>query len=71
MEKYCLKNIIFALDGPQVPIQETSCFYPFISRKRAETEARKGSLPNSKEMPLHHPTDPVELRRLNFQTPGE
>uniref|UniRef100_A0A3Q2Y7I1 Receptor-type tyrosine-protein phosphatase S n=1 Tax=Hippocampus comes TaxID=109280 RepID=A0A3Q2Y7I1_HIPCM len=31
---------------------------------------RKGSLPNSKEMPLHHPTDPVELRRLNFQTPG-
>ncbi|XP_013859787.1 receptor-type tyrosine-protein phosphatase delta isoform X14 [Austrofundulus limnaeus] len=39
-------------------------------RKRAETEARKGSLPNSKEMPLHHPTDPVELRRLNFQTPG-
>ncbi|KAK7909740.1 hypothetical protein WMY93_014424 [Mugilogobius chulae] len=39
-------------------------------RKRAEAEARKGSLPNSKEMPLHHPTDPVELRRLNFQTPG-
>ncbi|XP_017269867.1 receptor-type tyrosine-protein phosphatase delta isoform X26 [Kryptolebias marmoratus] len=39
-------------------------------RKRAETEARKGSLPNSKEIPLHHPTDPVELRRLNFQTPG-
>uniref|UniRef100_A0A674MA28 protein-tyrosine-phosphatase n=1 Tax=Takifugu rubripes TaxID=31033 RepID=A0A674MA28_TAKRU len=31
---------------------------------------RKGSLPNSKELPLHHPTDPVELRRLNFQTPG-
>nr|XP_040038565.1 receptor-type tyrosine-protein phosphatase delta-like isoform X25 [Gasterosteus aculeatus aculeatus] len=39
-------------------------------RKRAESEARKGSLPNSKEMPLLHPTDPVELRRLNFQTPG-
>nr|XP_046237357.1 receptor-type tyrosine-protein phosphatase delta-like isoform X22 [Scatophagus argus] len=39
-------------------------------RKRAESEARKGSLPNNKEMPLHHPTDPVELRRLNFQTPG-
>ncbi|XP_053086753.1 receptor-type tyrosine-protein phosphatase delta isoform X16 [Pangasianodon hypophthalmus] len=39
-------------------------------RKRAESEARKGSLPNSKEMPSHHPTDPVELRRLNFQTPG-
>ncbi|XP_036406852.1 receptor-type tyrosine-protein phosphatase delta-like isoform X13 [Megalops cyprinoides] len=39
-------------------------------RKRAESEARKGSLPNNKEMPSHHPTDPVELRRLNFQTPG-
>ncbi|XP_028829920.1 receptor-type tyrosine-protein phosphatase delta isoform X21 [Denticeps clupeoides] len=39
-------------------------------RKRAESEARKGSLLNSKEMPSHHPTDPVELRRLNFQTPG-
>lgn len=40
-------------------------------RKRAESEARKGSLPNSKELPSHHPTDPVELRRLNFQTPGK
>nr|XP_023685314.1 receptor-type tyrosine-protein phosphatase delta-like isoform X7 [Paramormyrops kingsleyae] len=39
-------------------------------RKRAESDARKGSLPHSKEMPSHHPTDPVELRRLNFQTPG-
>ncbi|XP_064190675.1 protein tyrosine phosphatase receptor type Db isoform X12 [Anguilla rostrata] len=39
-------------------------------RKRAESEARKGSLPNNKELLSHHPTDPVELRRLNFQTPG-
>nr|XP_046176023.1 receptor-type tyrosine-protein phosphatase delta-like isoform X27 [Oncorhynchus gorbuscha] len=39
-------------------------------RKRAESEARKGSLPNSKEIPSHNPTDPVELRRMNFQTPG-
>ncbi|XP_071189336.1 receptor-type tyrosine-protein phosphatase delta-like isoform X17 [Salvelinus alpinus] len=39
-------------------------------RKRAESEARKGSLPNSKEMLSHNPTDPVELRRMNFQTPG-
>ncbi|XP_069048418.1 receptor-type tyrosine-protein phosphatase delta isoform X27 [Lepisosteus oculatus] len=39
-------------------------------RKRAESESRKSSLPNSKEIPSHHPTDPVELRRLNFQTPG-
>ncbi|XP_069889313.1 receptor-type tyrosine-protein phosphatase delta isoform X26 [Dipodomys merriami] len=39
-------------------------------RKRAESESRKSSIPNSKEVPSHHPTDPVELRRLNFQTPG-
>ncbi|XP_051577683.1 receptor-type tyrosine-protein phosphatase S-like isoform X3 [Myxocyprinus asiaticus] len=39
-------------------------------RKRAESDARKGSLPSGKELPSHHPTDPVELRRLNFQTPG-
>ncbi|XP_036813953.1 receptor-type tyrosine-protein phosphatase delta isoform X34 [Oncorhynchus mykiss] len=39
-------------------------------RKRAESEARKGSLPNSKDMLSHNPTDPVELRRMNFQTPG-
>ncbi|XP_031233578.1 receptor-type tyrosine-protein phosphatase delta isoform X29 [Mastomys coucha] len=39
-------------------------------RKRAESESRKSSLPNSKEVPSHHPTDPVELRRLNFQTPA-
>ncbi|XP_073907986.1 receptor-type tyrosine-protein phosphatase delta isoform X12 [Castor canadensis] len=39
-------------------------------RKRAESESRKSSIPNSKEIPSHHPTDPVELRRLNFQTPG-
>lgn len=46
-------------------------YYYFFSRKRAESEARKGSLPSGKEMPSHHPTDPVELRRLNFQTPGK
>ncbi|XP_054514674.1 receptor-type tyrosine-protein phosphatase delta isoform X26 [Pan paniscus] len=39
-------------------------------RKRAESDSRKSSIPNNKEIPSHHPTDPVELRRLNFQTPG-
>ncbi|XP_074923454.1 receptor-type tyrosine-protein phosphatase delta isoform X25 [Chelonoidis abingdonii] len=39
-------------------------------RKRAESDSRKSSIPNSKEIPSHHPTDPVELRRLNFQTPA-
>ncbi|XP_041077186.1 receptor-type tyrosine-protein phosphatase S isoform X27 [Polyodon spathula] len=41
-----------------------------VYRKRAESDSRKNSIPNSKEIPSHHPTDPVELRRLNFQTPG-
>jgi len=44
---------------------------PSPCRKRAESDSRKSSIPNSKEVPSHHPTDPVELRRLNFQTPGE
>ncbi|XP_061627381.1 receptor-type tyrosine-protein phosphatase delta-like isoform X17 [Phyllopteryx taeniolatus] len=39
-------------------------------RKRTEAEGRKGSFPCSKAMSSHHPTDPVELRRINFQTPG-
>ncbi|XP_057698768.1 receptor-type tyrosine-protein phosphatase delta-like isoform X15 [Corythoichthys intestinalis] len=41
-----------------------------FKRKRAEAEGRKGSFPCSKAMSSHHPTDPVELRRINFQTPG-
>ncbi|XP_028973977.1 protein tyrosine phosphatase receptor type Db isoform X6 [Esox lucius] len=39
-------------------------------RKRAEAEGRKASFPCSKAMSSQHPTDPVELRRINFQTPG-
>ncbi|XP_076849177.1 receptor-type tyrosine-protein phosphatase delta isoform X7 [Brachyhypopomus gauderio] len=59
--------------GPVLAVVFIICIVIAIllyKRKRAEAEARKGSLPNSKEMPSHHPTDPVELRRLNFQTPG-
>ncbi|XP_031441354.1 receptor-type tyrosine-protein phosphatase S isoform X30 [Clupea harengus] len=59
--------------GPVLAVVFIICIVIAIllyKRKRAESEARKGSLPHSKEMPSHHPTDPVELRRLNFQTPG-
>ncbi|XP_019898973.1 receptor-type tyrosine-protein phosphatase delta isoform X31 [Esox lucius] len=59
--------------GPVLAVVFIICIVIAIllyKRKRAESEARKGSLPNSKEMPSHHPTDPVELRRMNFQTPG-
>ncbi|XP_072318764.1 protein tyrosine phosphatase receptor type Db isoform X14 [Eucyclogobius newberryi] len=41
-----------------------------FKRKRAEVEGRKASFPCSKAMSSHHPTDPVELRRINFQTPA-
>ncbi|XP_069048445.1 receptor-type tyrosine-protein phosphatase delta isoform X34 [Lepisosteus oculatus] len=59
--------------GPVLAVVFIICIVIAIllyKRKRAESESRKSSLPNSKEIPSHHPTDPVELRRLNFQTPG-
>ncbi|XP_057639911.1 receptor-type tyrosine-protein phosphatase delta isoform X19 [Chionomys nivalis] len=59
--------------GPVLAVVFIICIVIAIllyKRKRAESESRKSSLPNSKEVPSHHPTDPVELRRLNFQTPG-
>ncbi|XP_062865219.1 receptor-type tyrosine-protein phosphatase delta-like isoform X9 [Trichomycterus rosablanca] len=59
--------------GPVLAVVFIICIVIAIllyKRKRAESDARKGSLPHSKEIPSHHPTDPVELRRLNYQTPG-
>jgi len=40
------------------------------SRKRKEAEPRTKCLLNNADMTPHHPTDPVEMRRINFQTPG-
>ncbi|XP_044124260.1 receptor-type tyrosine-protein phosphatase S isoform X7 [Bufo gargarizans] len=37
--------------------------------KRKNSEPRTKCLLNNAEIPPHHPTDPVELRRINFQTP--
>ncbi|XP_041419923.1 receptor-type tyrosine-protein phosphatase S isoform X29 [Xenopus laevis] len=59
--------------GPVLAVVFIICIVIAIllyKRKRTESDSRKSSLPNSKEIPSHHPTDPVELRRLNFQTPG-
>ncbi|XP_074250928.1 receptor-type tyrosine-protein phosphatase delta isoform X32 [Saimiri boliviensis] len=59
--------------GPVLAVVFIICIVIAIllyKRKRAESDSRKSSIPNSKEIPSHHPTDPVELRRLNFQTPG-
>uniref|UniRef100_UPI00398F080A receptor-type tyrosine-protein phosphatase S-like isoform X11 n=1 Tax=Pristiophorus japonicus TaxID=55135 RepID=UPI00398F080A len=38
-------------------------------RKRKESDPRTKCLLNNAEVPSHHPTDPVEMRRINFQTP--
>ncbi|XP_062830273.1 receptor-type tyrosine-protein phosphatase delta isoform X31 [Anolis carolinensis] len=59
--------------GPVLAVVFIICIVIAIllyKRKRAETDSRKSSIPNNKEIPSHHPTDPVELRRLNFQTPA-
>ncbi|XP_078070244.1 receptor-type tyrosine-protein phosphatase delta isoform X11 [Mustelus asterias] len=59
--------------GPVLAVVFIICIVIAIllyKRKRTESDSRKSSIPNSKELPSHHPTDPVELRRLNFQTPG-
>ncbi|XP_048415532.1 receptor-type tyrosine-protein phosphatase delta-like [Stegostoma tigrinum] len=39
------------------------------NRKRKESDPRTKCLLNNAEVPSHHPTDPVEMRRINFQTP--
>uniref|UniRef100_A0A1A8NME7 protein-tyrosine-phosphatase n=2 Tax=Nothobranchius pienaari TaxID=704102 RepID=A0A1A8NME7_9TELE len=38
--------------------------------KRKDSEPGTKSLLSNVEMMAHHPTDPVEMRRINFQTPG-
>ncbi|XP_052445755.1 receptor-type tyrosine-protein phosphatase S isoform X12 [Carassius gibelio] len=39
------------------------------SSKRKESEPRTKCLLNNADITPHHPTDPVEMRRINFQTP--
>ncbi|XP_074979432.1 receptor-type tyrosine-protein phosphatase S isoform X16 [Caretta caretta] len=38
--------------------------------KRKDSEPRTKCLLNNAEITPHHPKDPVEMRRINFQTPG-
>uniref|UniRef100_A0A3Q1GNN5 protein-tyrosine-phosphatase n=1 Tax=Acanthochromis polyacanthus TaxID=80966 RepID=A0A3Q1GNN5_9TELE len=42
----------------------------YKNRKRKESEPRTKCLLNNADIAPHHPTDPVEMRRINFQTPG-
>ncbi|XP_063085227.1 receptor-type tyrosine-protein phosphatase S isoform X13 [Cavia porcellus] len=38
--------------------------------KRKDSEPRTKCLLNNADLAPHHPKDPVEMRRINFQTPG-
>ncbi|XP_021488628.1 receptor-type tyrosine-protein phosphatase S isoform X10 [Meriones unguiculatus] len=38
--------------------------------KRKDSEPRAKCLLNNADLAPHHPKDPVEMRRINFQTPG-
>ncbi|XP_073793118.1 receptor-type tyrosine-protein phosphatase S isoform X30 [Danio rerio] len=42
----------------------------YKNSKRKESEPRTKCLLNNADITPHHPTDPVEMRRINFQTPG-
>ncbi|XP_051763896.1 receptor-type tyrosine-protein phosphatase S isoform X14 [Ctenopharyngodon idella] len=41
----------------------------YKNSKRKESEPRTKCMLNNAEITPHHPTDPVEMRRINFQTP--
>ncbi|KAJ3600065.1 hypothetical protein NHX12_034017, partial [Muraenolepis orangiensis] len=41
----------------------------YKNRKRKEAEPRTKCMLNNADIAAHHPTDPVEMRRINYQTP--
>jgi len=47
-----------------------SFFFSPSQSKRKDSEPRTKCLLNNAEITPHHPKDPVEMRRINFQTPG-
>ncbi|GCB61699.1 hypothetical protein scyTo_0009388, partial [Scyliorhinus torazame] len=59
--------------GPVLAVVFIICIVIAIllyKKKRKESDPRTKCLLNNAEVPSHHPTDPVEMRRINFQTPG-
>ncbi|XP_056427692.1 receptor-type tyrosine-protein phosphatase S isoform X7 [Hyla sarda] len=59
--------------GPVLAVVFIICIVIAIllyKNKRKNSEPRTKCLLNNAEIPSHHPTDPVEMRRINFQTPG-
>ncbi|XP_029104986.1 receptor-type tyrosine-protein phosphatase S-like isoform X33 [Scleropages formosus] len=59
--------------GPVLAVVFIICIVIAIllyKNKRKDSEPRTKCLLNNAEITAHHPTDPVEMRRINFQTPG-
>uniref|UniRef100_A0A8B9LEW0 protein-tyrosine-phosphatase n=1 Tax=Astyanax mexicanus TaxID=7994 RepID=A0A8B9LEW0_ASTMX len=59
--------------GPVLAVVFIICIVIAIllyKNKRKESEPRTKCLLNNADITPHHPTDPVEVRRINFQTPG-
>uniref|UniRef100_A0AAY5KT59 protein-tyrosine-phosphatase n=1 Tax=Esox lucius TaxID=8010 RepID=A0AAY5KT59_ESOLU len=59
--------------GPVLAVVFIICMVIAIllyKNKRKDSEPGTKSLLGNAEMMAHHPTDPVEMRRINFQTPG-
>ncbi|KAG8454511.1 hypothetical protein GDO86_000939 [Hymenochirus boettgeri] len=59
--------------GPVLAVVFIICIVIAIllyKNKRKNLEPRTKCLLNNAEIAPHHPSDPVEMRRINFQTPG-
>uniref|UniRef100_A0A8B9GH78 protein-tyrosine-phosphatase n=1 Tax=Amazona collaria TaxID=241587 RepID=A0A8B9GH78_9PSIT len=59
--------------GPVLAVVFIICIVIAIllyKNKRKDSEPRTKCLLNNAEITPHHPKDPVEMRRINFQTPG-
>uniref|UniRef100_A0A673H230 protein-tyrosine-phosphatase n=1 Tax=Sinocyclocheilus rhinocerous TaxID=307959 RepID=A0A673H230_9TELE len=59
--------------GPVLAVLFIICIVIAIllyKNKRKDSEPGTKCLLNNAEMMAHNPTDPVEMRRINFQTPG-
>uniref|UniRef100_A0A8C1T4G8 protein-tyrosine-phosphatase n=1 Tax=Cyprinus carpio TaxID=7962 RepID=A0A8C1T4G8_CYPCA len=59
--------------GPVLAVVFIICIVIAIllyKNKRKESEPRTKCHLNNADITPHHPTDPVEMRRINFQTPG-
>lgn len=75
---YLLDSSGYANDVSELNLVFSCCLYVLIAllthcclcSKRKDSEPGTKSLLSNAEMMAHHPTDPVEMRRINFQTPG-